>query len=144
MIMKHLLLFFTSWLGMAGAAAQIPDVSSQSIQRATQEWVQRYRLDAAQERVMYGIQEQRLRNLAGIARFQDSDYEAYLYKKRAIRRYVEAAVRRLLRPDQLENWKAEQRVREREKAALLSALKERGANRAEREAALLQLEVDWN
>ncbi len=136
-----LLVSFLGWISLA--FAQEPAVSPQLVQQATAERVRHFQLDAQQEKTMYEIQRQRLLNLAAIASLRSKDYEAYLRKKRAIRLYAEAAIRRILTPTQQKRFVADQRARERERAALLAELKTRGAGQAEREAALLRLEAEW-
>lgn len=141
---KLLLVSILAWAGLSGgAAAQESAVSPLAVRQATEERVRHFQLDAQQEKAMYEIQRQRLLNLAAIAKLQANDYETYLRKKRAIRLYAEAATRRLLSPEQQERFAADLRARERRRAALLAELKARGAGRAEREAALLRLETEW-
>ena len=143
-IENTLLLILWGWAGIYGqAVAQAPVISFQEVQRATGERASHFQLDAQQEKSMYEIQRQRLLNLAAIANLKNSDYDIYLRKKRAIRLYAEAATRRLLTPVQQERFASDLRARERERSALLAALKARGAGPAEREAALLRLEVEW-
>lgn len=143
-IRKLLLVSFLGWTSLfGGAIAQEPAVSPQAVQEATEERVFHFQLDANQEKAMYEIQRQRLLNLAAIAHLRYSDYAGYLRKKRAIRLYAEAATRRMLTPTQQKRLAADLRERERERATLLAELKSRGAGRAEREAALLGLEAEW-
>jgi len=144
MKVKYVLFLLLSSLTLIGQAlAQAGGFSSQAVREATEACVRSYRLDEQQEKVMYEIQEQRLRNLAALTGLRATAEEAYLRKKRAIRLYPEAATRRLLNPAQRELLAAEQSRREDERKALLRRLKESGAATAEREAALLRLEGDW-
>lgn len=137
-----LLLTFLASLFAFQVTAQVK-VKNKDIRRATEELVSRYQLDESQASRMTGIQEQRLINLASIEVLKQRDYPLYLQKKRAIRLYVEAATRRLLREEQLKTFEKLQAQRLKEKELLLQELKNKNADQQERRLTLLQLEESW-
>lgn len=136
-----LLIFLTSLFAFQ-ATAQVK-VKNKDIRRATEEAVSLYQLDASQADRMAEIQEQRLLNLASIEVLKQGSYEQYLQNKRAIRLYVEASTRQLLRRGQLETFEARQAQQAQEKETLLRELKTKNADLQERRSALLRLEESW-
>jgi hypothetical protein len=143
LLMRNLwLLTFLATLFAFQVTAQVK-VKNKDIRRATEDLVSRYQLDKSQTSRMTDIQEQRLTNLASIEVLKQRDYTLYLQKKRAIRLYVEAATRWLLRQEQLKTFEKLQAQRLKEKEALLQKLKNKNADQQERRLTLLQLEESW-
>lgn len=115
-------------------------ISKSAIQKATNEVVSLYKMDEAQAKEVYQIQEVRLQNLQAIEYLRQEDYAVFLRKRAAIRIGAEHAIKNLLTTAQLEIFniqKAEKQKRETDK---MRTLKMQGASREAIQLALLEIE----
>lgn len=96
--MKHFLLVVIALFSTQLLTAQ---TQAERIEEETTKLQQRYQLDEAQVVEMRRIQQRRFSNIEEIASLQQSDYNLWIQKRRAIRTNTEGSIRRMLHAEQL-------------------------------------------
>lgn len=115
-------------------------VNKKDVQKATDELVALYHLDATQTKDVYEIQERRLINLVEIEKVKTTDYPLYLRKCRAVRIATENALKKILTEAQLQIYYAQVAERHKREALKMKELKRKGADQAQLELGLLEIE----
>jgi DNA gyrase/topoisomerase IV subunit A len=137
--MKKYFLVLASLCLLTAAAAQ-SKVNRKDVQKATNEQVALYRLNAEQAQAVYEIQERRLTNLQEIETIKTTDHALYLRKCRAVRIATENATKKLLTESQLQIYQAQVAERRKRESAKLKELKKQGANQEQIALGLLEVE----
>ena len=123
-----------------GVSAQATaSVDPAEVQKATDEQVALYKLDANQTQKMYTIQERRLRNLKEIEALKEQNYDLYLAKRKALRTGTEGSIKRLLTPEQRPILDAQLAERRRQEGEKIQALRASGASKEEIQRAILEM-----
>lgn len=105
---------------------------------ATATLTAQYNLSNAQQTKVRKVVEVQVQNLEQIATLKDTNPNAYLAKKRALREYMEGKLSHILTDKQLSLLEKEQTDRREAEQALRKKMK--GASKEELELALLKLE----
>ncbi len=115
-------------------------VSKSAVQKATNEVVSLYKMDAPQAKEVYQIQEVRLHNLQAIEYLRQEDYALFLRKRAAIRIGAEHAIKNILTQEQLEIFNAQKAEKQKLETEKMRALKIQGASKEAIQLALLEIE----
>lgn len=125
----------------AGIYAQ-SGVEKSPAQKATDELVQVYSLDASQADAMLKIQQREYRNLSEIEPIKESNPPLYIQKIRALQYAQEVSFRQLLNKDQLNIYMQKiGQLRER-KAQVYKEMKAAGASQADIDKKVIELDVE--
>jgi DNA gyrase/topoisomerase IV subunit A len=137
--MRKLLLALVG-LGMVTMATAQSKVNKKDVQKATDELVALYQLNAQQTKDVYEIQEGRLINLAEIEKIKTTDHPLYLRKCRAVRIATENALKKQLTASQLNIYYTQVGERRKRELAKMKELKRQGADKEQIELGLLEIE----
>ncbi len=118
------------------------DVGKSPAQKATDELVSIYSLDAKQEASMLKIQQREYRNLSEIEPIKESNPSLYIQKVRALQYAQEVSFRKLLNKDQMQIFTQKLvQLRER-KAQVYKEMKSAGASQTDIDKKVLELDLE--
>lgn len=130
---------FMMGLTLSMSAQTNMQVDPVAVQKATDEQVALYKLDANQAKEMYKIQERRLRNLQEIETLKEQNYDLYLAKRKAARTGTEGSIKRLLTPEQRPILEAQQMERRKQEGEKIQSMRAAGASKEEIQKAILEM-----
>ena len=132
--MKKLMLSIFALVITLSAFAQ----NNSTAQKATDELVKVYDLDADQAKEMLVIQERKVRNLKQISGMKTTEVKKYRHKHRAIQQSTDASIRRMLTEEQMKVYEKRRMELREKRAAEVTKLKESGKTLEEIEDTLIE------
>lgn len=132
--MKHFLFVVIALFSTQMLTAQ---AQAERIEEETTKLRQRYQLDEAQVVEMRRIQQRRFSNIEEIASLQQSDYDLWIQKRRAIRTNTEGSIRRMLHPEQLPVFDQYMTQRRIEDSNFIKEMQQQGKTKEQIELLLL-------
>ena len=132
--MKHFLFVVIALFSTQMLTAQ---AQAERIEEETTKLRQRYQLDEAQVVEMRRIQQRRFSNIEEIASLQQSNYDLWIQKRRAIRTNTEGSIRRMLHPEQLPVFDQYMTQRRIEDSNFIKEMQQQGKTKEQIELLLL-------
>jgi flagellar biosynthesis GTPase FlhF len=139
--MKRLILCLSILIVAAGIFAQTNTEKSPA-QKATDELVQVYSLDANQAAAMLKIQQREYRNLSEIEPVKESNPPLYIQKIRALQYAQEVSFRKLLNEEQMQIFIQKIRQLRERKAQVYKEMKAAGASQEDIDKKVIELDVE--
>ena len=109
-------------------------------QEMTDQLVEKYKLDDTQQTEMLTIQERKYRNFSEIEKLRKTDPLKFIEKIRALKLGTDASVQRMLTEEQLVIFRKEKIEFRKQKSAVYSELKSKGASQLQIDHKISELE----
>lgn len=139
--MKRLILCLSVLFVAAGIFAQT-NVEKSPAQKATDDLVQVYSLDAGQAAAMLKIQQRKYRNLAEIEPIKESNTSLYIQKIRALQYAQEVSFHKIMNEEQLKIFAQRNLALREKKAKVYKEMKAAGASQEEIDEKVIELDIE--